>query len=170
MTQLKAKFHLPQHSLLFSNSKTYFDISPPTHNITFHLQPTPQSTSSNTHCDFLLQYTALPQTHTAIFLQHSSPSLGSHKAHHIMFLNLLPVLWSSFSKWSQQCEQKKQMEWFPRPHGMWNVGIVYISPCHWSVSMMKFFDWWARSQWEQVQPLPQPSPTHKVWGGAALPG
>jgi hypothetical protein len=65
--------------------------------------------------------------------------------------------------------QKKQMEGFARPHGMWNVGVDYIRPCHWSVNRMKVCDWWARSQCEQVHLLLQLSPTHKVSDGASSP-
>jgi hypothetical protein len=135
------------------------------------------SFSPNTHCDlpclkhtliFLLQHTIWSSS-KIIFFQHSPQSLGYTK------------LTTSCSSTSCQCcdppspcdassvNQKKQMEGVAMQHGMNNVGVVYISPCHWSVSKMKVCDWWARSQWQQVQPLPQHSPTHKVWGGARSP-
>jgi hypothetical protein len=147
-----------------------FDLPPLTHSMIFHIQYTLQSSFSNIHYD-------LPPQHCSIFLKHTSQySSSTHQNHYDLTNHTKPCSSTSF----QHCDppspcdpssvnQKKQMEGVARQHGMWNVGVVYISPCHWSVSKMKVCDSWARSQWEQAQPLTQTSPT-KGEMVPALPG
>jgi hypothetical protein len=141
--------------------------SPPTLTVIFHLWNILWSSSSNTEQDlpppthttiYLLQYSLWfpPPTRCTIFLKHT-PQYSSSTHHN---RDNLTKLTTPCSLTSCQCcdppspcdpssvSQKKQIEGVARQHGMWNVGVVCISPCHWSVSKMKVCDWWARSQGE----------------------